>query len=57
MSTHILKPDALSEFCPASAVNEWFCARVAQTVGLPLPPVLLRYVPQSKGSETFGFLN
>lgn len=45
MSTHILKPDALSEFYPASAVNEWFCARVAQEVGLPVPPVMLRYVP------------
>jgi serine/threonine-protein kinase HipA len=45
MSTHILKPDALSEFYPASAVNEWFCARVAQEVGLPVPQVMLRYVP------------
>jgi serine/threonine-protein kinase HipA len=45
MSTHILKPDALSEYYPASAVNEWFCARVAQAVGLPVPPVALRYVP------------
>ena len=24
ISTHILKPDALSEYYPASAVNEWF---------------------------------
>lgn len=45
ISTHILKPDALSEYYPASAVNEWFCARVAQKLGLPVPPVSLRYVP------------
>jgi len=45
ISTHILKPDALSEFYPASAVNEWFCARVAQEMGLNVPPVSLRYVP------------
>lgn len=45
ISTHILKPDALSEHYPASAVNEWFCARVAQKLKLPVPPVDLRYVP------------
>lgn len=45
ISTHILKPDALSPYYPASAVNEWFCARVAQELGLPVPPVTLRYVP------------
>lgn len=46
-STHILKPDVLSEHYPASAVNEWFCARVAQELKLPVPPVELRYVPSS----------
>lgn len=45
VSTHILKPDVLSEHYPSSAVNEWFCARVAQELSLPVPPVLLRYVP------------
>lgn len=45
ISTHILKPDALSEHYPASAVNEWFCARVAQELKLNVPPVELRYVP------------
>jgi serine/threonine-protein kinase HipA len=45
ISTHILKPDALSPHYPASAVSEWFCARVAQELGLPVPPVTLRYVP------------
>ncbi|MEP7180896.1 MAG: HipA domain-containing protein [Betaproteobacteria bacterium] len=44
-STHILKPDVLHEQYPASAVNEWFCARLAQLLRLPVPPVELRYVP------------
>jgi serine/threonine-protein kinase HipA len=46
-STHILKPDVLHEHYPASAVNEWFCARLAQELRLPVPPVELRYVPAS----------
>lgn len=45
VSTHILKPDVLSEHYPASAVNEWFCARMAQEVGMNVPQVELRYVP------------
>lgn len=45
ISTHILKPDVASEHYPFSAVNEWFCARVAQELGLPIPPVTLRFVP------------
>ncbi|MDP3785891.1 MAG: HipA domain-containing protein [Undibacterium sp.] len=44
-STHILKPDVLSEHYPCSAVNEWFSARLAQRMGLSVPPVELRYVP------------
>lgn len=44
-STHILKPDVLSENYPASAVNEWFCARLAQELKLPVPTVSLRYLP------------
>ena len=44
-STHILKPDSTSDFYPHSAANEWFCARLAQEVGLPVPAVFLRYVP------------
>lgn len=44
-STHILKPDVASEYYPNSAVNEWFCARLAQKLGLPVPDVELRYVP------------
>jgi serine/threonine-protein kinase HipA len=46
-STHILKPDVLQEQYPASAVNEWFCARLAQALRLPVPSVELRYVPAS----------
>lgn len=45
LSTHILKPNALSEHYPASAVNEWYCARVAQELKLNVPTVSLRYVP------------
>lgn len=44
-STHILKPDALSDFYPNSAVNEWYCARIAQKMKLSVPEVQLRYVP------------
>ena len=44
-STHILKPNVLSEHYPCSAVNEWFSARLAQEMGLPVPQVELRYVP------------
>ena len=46
-STHILKPDSTSDFYTHSAVNEWFCARVAQEIGLPVPTVALRYVPST----------
>ncbi|MBV8622893.1 MAG: HipA domain-containing protein [Herbaspirillum sp.] len=44
-STHILKPDSLNEYFPDSAVNEWFTARLAQRMGLPVPEVSLKYVP------------
>ena len=46
-STHILKPDSTSDFYVHSAINEWFCVRVAQEVGLPVPAVFLRYVPST----------
>lgn len=46
-STHILKPDSTSDFYVHSAINEWFCSRVAQEVGLPVPAVFLRYVPST----------
>ena len=38
-STHILKPNVLSEHYPCSAVNEWFSARLAQLMGLRVPQV------------------
>lgn len=44
-STHILKPDVLSEHYPCSAVNEWFSARLAKDMGLLMPEVELRFVP------------
>lgn len=44
-STHILKPDVSSEHYPCSAVNEWFCATLANRVGLEVPEVELRFVP------------
>lgn len=47
ISTHILKPDALSEHYPASAVNEWYCARVAQELKFDVSKVELRYVPSA----------
>lgn len=47
LSTHILKPNALSAHYPASAVNEWYCARIAQEIKLNVPPVSLRYVPSA----------
>jgi serine/threonine-protein kinase HipA len=42
-----MKPNTLSAHYPNSAVNEWFCARLAQELRLPVPPVELRYVPSS----------
>ena len=35
----------LSAHYPCSAVNEWFSARLAQAMGLPVPQVELRYLP------------
>lgn len=46
-STHILKPDVLAVHYPASSANEWYCARLARELKLPVPPVALRYVPAS----------
>lgn len=46
-STHILKPDhERVEDYPHSAVNEWFCMRLAAACGLPTPEVALRHVPE-----------
>ncbi len=46
-STHILKPDAVSAHYPCSAANEWFCAKLASKLKLPVPQVELRHVPSS----------
>ena len=46
-SSHLLKPNSVSDFYPHSAVNEWFCARVAQGLKLNVPAVELRYVPST----------
>ena len=46
-STHLLKPDhPRSDDYAHSAVNEWFCMRLAGLCGLPVPPVALRRVPE-----------
>lgn len=47
-STVILKPDHVqADRYPHSAANEWFCMKLARAVGLPVPDVFLRYVPES----------
>ena len=43
----ILKPDSYSDHYPASSINEWFCARLAKALKLPITLVELRYVPSS----------
>lgn len=46
-STHILKPDhQQSDLYPHSAINEWFVMSLAGAVGLPVPEVAMRYVPE-----------
>lgn len=46
-STVILKPDHVDvERYPHSAAVEWFCMTLARAVGLPVPDVFLRYVPE-----------
>lgn len=47
-STHILKPDhERRDLYPHSAVNEWFVMRLAERVGLLVPAVSRRYVPEA----------
>lgn len=47
-STHILKPDhERRDVYPHSAVNEWFVMRLADRLGLPVPTVSRRYVPEA----------
>lgn len=45
-STHILKPNHLDRYYVASVMNEYFTMRLASAVGLDVPAVQRRYVPQ-----------
>lgn len=45
-STHILKPDHPGDAWPHSVVNEWFIMTLAGRVGLPVPTVHRRYLPE-----------
>ena len=45
-STHILKPDHLSEDYPASVFNEYLTMQLAEAVGLQVPGVHRCYVPE-----------
>lgn len=45
-STHILKPDHPDTDYAHSVVNEWFVMQLAKRLGLDVPPVYRRYVPE-----------
>lgn len=45
-STHILKPNHQGAEYPASVMNEFFVMRLAQAVGLDVPPVYRQYAPE-----------
>ncbi|MGQ5522493.1 HipA domain-containing protein [Chitinimonas sp. PSY-7] len=45
-STHILKPDHPDADYPHSVANEWFVMRLARKLGLDVPDVHRRYVPE-----------
>lgn len=45
-STHILKPDHPDSDYPHSVINEWFVMRLAGKLGLNVPKVHRRYVPE-----------
>jgi len=45
-STHILKPDHPDTDYPHSVINEWFSMRLAGALGLDVPDVRHRYVPE-----------
>lgn len=44
-STHILKPNHGSDDFRDSVINEYFCMKLADACGLPVPAVHRRYVP------------
>jgi serine/threonine-protein kinase HipA len=46
VSTHILKPNHPGEAYPSSVINEYFVMRLARDVGLSVPNVFRRYVPE-----------
>jgi serine/threonine-protein kinase HipA len=45
-STHILKPNHPSADYPASVINEYLVMRLAESLGLLIPKVSRRYVPE-----------
>lgn len=45
-STHILKPDHPGGDYPHSAANEWFVMQLAARLGIQVPGVYRRYVPE-----------
>lgn len=45
-STHILKPEPVSEAFAGMTSNEFFCMRLAKAVGLPVAEVRLLHVPE-----------
>lgn len=45
-STHILKPDHPGADYPHSAVNEWFIMLLAARLGIQVPGVYRRYIPE-----------
>jgi len=45
-STHILKPNHLSDDYPAAVINEYFMMSLARSLGLSVPPVFRRYTPE-----------
>jgi serine/threonine-protein kinase HipA len=45
-STHILKPNHVSEDYPASVINEYVVMSLAHDLGLSVPPVFRRYTPE-----------
>jgi serine/threonine-protein kinase HipA len=45
-STHILKPNHVSDDYSASVINEYLVMSVAHNLGLSVPPVFRRYTPE-----------
>jgi serine/threonine-protein kinase HipA len=45
-STHILKPNHVSDDYPASVINEYLVMSLARKLGLQVPPVFRRYTPE-----------